>query len=41
MPKVGVARRATGGMGRLIDDILNCSRTGRLPMNVTEFDMVS
>jgi hypothetical protein len=36
-----IARRATGGMGRLIDDILNYSRTGRLPMNVREFDMVS
>ena len=32
---LGVVRQATGKMSRLIDDILDFSRTGRLPMNVT------
>jgi light-regulated signal transduction histidine kinase (bacteriophytochrome) len=35
-----VVRQATAKMSRLIDDILDFSRTGRLPMNVASVDMV-
>jgi signal transduction histidine kinase len=38
---LSVVRQATGKMSRLIDDILDFSRTGRLPMNVTTVDMVA
>jgi signal transduction histidine kinase len=38
---LSVVRQATGKMSRLIDDILDFSRTGRLPMNVTAVDMAA
>ena len=38
---LGVVRQATNKMGRLIDDILDFSRTGRLPMNLANVDMVA
>jgi signal transduction histidine kinase len=38
---LSVVRLATAKMSRLIDDILDFSRTGRLPMNVTAVDMAA
>jgi signal transduction histidine kinase len=38
---LSVVRQATGKMSRLIDDILDFSRTGRLPMNLTTVDMAA
>ena len=38
---LGVVRQATNKMGRLIDDILDFSRTGRLPMNMANVDMTA
>jgi signal transduction histidine kinase len=39
--RLSVVRQATAKMSRLIDDILDFSRTGRLPMNVTAVDMTA
>ena len=38
---LSVVRQATAKMSWLIDDILDFSRTGRLPMNVTTVDMTA
>ena len=39
--RLSVVRQATAKIDRLIDDILDFSRTGRLPMNVTAVDMTA